>query len=249
MDYIIKIDNREKDIIEKLEQRGYDLTKENLDLGDFQFIDLFSKEPILIIERKTYADLSASIKDGRYKEQKDRLLYSIKKSVRKIILLEGENLDKFSLPNKTLDGVIINTMVRDNMHIFLTKNKDETIDFIENIILHIPKYYDDLKKEIVNGEEKKGIQEFSSKSKKKDNITGSICFRNMLIQIPGISVKIAQVFEEKYKNMNNFICILKENNNSEKNKIIKSLAEERYGTTNRRVGDKVSEKIYEFIFN
>ena len=69
MNYIIKIDNREKDIIAILQNKGYNFELENLDLGDFQFLDLTSKEPIIIIERKTYSDLNASIKDGRYKEQ------------------------------------------------------------------------------------------------------------------------------------------------------------------------------------
>ena len=87
MDYIIKFDNREKDLIKLLETKGYDVVLENLDLGDIQFVDLISKEIIIIIERKTYADLSASIKDGRYKEQKERMIHSIKNNVRKIVLL------------------------------------------------------------------------------------------------------------------------------------------------------------------
>ena len=117
MDYIIKFDNREKDLIKILEDKGYNVTLENLDLGDIQFVDLTTKEIIIIIERKTYADLSASIKDGRYKEQKERMIHSIKKSIRKIVLIEGENTSTFKLPINTLTGVIINTILRDNIHI------------------------------------------------------------------------------------------------------------------------------------
>jgi crossover junction endonuclease MUS81 len=246
MDYIIKIDNREKDIIQIFEEKGYNILLENLDLGDFQFIDLTTKEPFIIIERKTYADLSASIKDGRYKEQKDRLLHSTKKSVRKIMLLEGLDKSKFTLSDKTLDGVIINTIIRDNIHLYMSKSKDETVMFIENIILHLPKYYDELKNEVIHGETKIFSNEFSCKSKKKDNNTPEICFRNMLSQISGVSTKIADVLVDKYKNMGNFIVQLKESENKEN--IIKILSDFKYGSSNRRIGEKVAEKIYLNLF-
>jgi crossover junction endonuclease MUS81 len=246
MDYIIKIDNREKDIIQIFEEKGYNILLENLDLGDFQFIDLTSKEPFIIIERKTYSDLSASIKDGRYKEQKDRLLHSTKKSVRKIMLLEGLDKSKFTLSDKTLEGVIINTIIRDNIHLYMSKSKDETVQFIENIILHLPKYYTELKNEVILGETKIFNNEFSCKSKKKENNTPEICFRNMLSQISGVSNKIADVLVNKYKNMGNFIYELKEHDSKEV--IIKLLSEFKYGTSNRRIGEKVAEKIYLNIF-
>jgi len=249
MDYIIKFDNREKDLIKILEEKDYQVTLENLDIGDIQFVDLTTKEVIIIIERKTLADLSASIKDGRYKEQKERLIHSIKKSVRKIVLLEGTDLTTFSLPLKTLDSVIINTLIRDNIHIHMSKDKNDTIQFIENIILQLPKYYEDLKKEIILGEEKVFNNEFNCKTKKKENLTSDVCFRNMLSQISGVSTTIAQVYVNKYKNMDNFISTLKTESCNDKNKIIKLLAQEKYGANNRKVGDKVGEKIHLLLFN
>jgi crossover junction endonuclease MUS81 len=243
MDYIIKFDNREKELIKILEERGYNIILENLELGDIQFLDLFTKEIIILIERKTLSDLSASIKDGRYKEQKDRMIHSIKKSVRKIVLIEGTDYENFSLPLKTIDSVIINTMIRDNIHIHLTKNKDDTINFIENIILQLPKYFDDLKKEIINGEDKAFTNEFSCKSGKKDNLTPEICFRNMLNQIPGVSTSISNVLVEKYKNIA-FLIKTFEN----KTLAISNISNEKYGSSNRRIGDKVGEKIYAFLF-
>ena len=250
MDYIIKIDNREKDIIKILNERGYCTELENLDLGDFQFVDLFSKEPIIIIERKTYADLNSSIKDGRYKEQKERLIYSIKKSVRKIILLEGTDEDsRMHISEKILDGVITNTLIRDNIHIYKCKNKEETVLFLENIIMQLPKYYDDLKKEIINGEEKKYSNEHGCKTGKKSNLTPEICFRNMFMQISGISNTIATVFSEKYKNMENFITEMNKKTGNNKLEIIKLISGEKYGSNMRRIGEKSAEKIYMHIFN
>jgi crossover junction endonuclease MUS81 len=249
MDYIIKIDNREKDIIEILKNKEYDFELENLDLGDFQFLDLKSKEPIIIIERKTYSDLNASIKDGRYKEQKERLLHSIKKSVRKIILLEGGENDKLCISKKILDGVIINTLMRDNIHIYESRNKVTTVEFLENIILQLPKYYEDIKKEIVHGEEKVFTNEFNCKIVKKENLTPETCFRNMLNQIPGVSNSIAGVLCDKYKNMENFIFELKKASDDKKMEVINLISNEKYGSNMRRIGEKTAEKIYMYIFN
>jgi crossover junction endonuclease MUS81 len=243
MNYIIKFDNREKEIIKLFEEKGYILEKENLDLGDIQFIDIETKNIIIIIERKTLSDLSASIKDGRYKEQKERLIHSIDKNVRKIILIEGSNMYDFDLPLKTYQSIIINTLIRDNIHIHITNNINETVEFIENIIFNIPKYYNDLKNNIINGIS--NIHQISNiQMVKKDNLTPEICFRNMLCQINGISNKIALVFVKKYINMKNFI---KSFENMELKNIINTIANEKNETNNRKIGVKIAEKICIYI--
>jgi len=245
MDYLIKFDNRERELIKILETKGYEVILENLDIGDIQFIDLNTKEIIIIIERKTLSDLSSSIKDNRYKEQKERLIHGLKNNVRKIMLIEGDNMNNFTLSTKTFNSVIINTLLRDNIHIHITKSIEDTIEFIENILLNIPKYYEDLKKEIINGESKIFNNEFNCNTVKKDNLTPNVCFKNMLSQIPGVSSNMANIYVDKYKNIKSFIIEL--DNIKEKEEIIKILADEKYG--NRRIGDKVAERIYIFMFN
>ena len=51
---------------------------------------------LLLIERKTLNDLSTSIKDGRYKEQKNRILNSIPSCVRKLYIFEGNNINNLN---------------------------------------------------------------------------------------------------------------------------------------------------------
>jgi len=273
MEYIIKIDNREKDLIKlfELKEHKYEYILENLDIGDIQFVDSKTNEILILIERKTLSDLYASIKDGRYKEQKERMIHSIKNTVRKIILIEGIYIEQFTmnlsersvdkelfsgvsakentLPQSTLSSVIINTMIRDNIHIHICKNINETVQFIENIILQIPKYYSDLQNEIILEQPKIFQNEYNCSTTKKENITQKICFRNMLSQIPGISNSIASVFVEKYGNMENFIMTIKANGNNDKKSIIKLIGSEQHGKNKRKVGDKTGEKIYLFIFN
>ncbi len=79
MTFILKVDNREKDLIQLLENQNVSFIKENLEIGDIQFLekDDTNNQLLVLIERKSYLDLSNSIKDGRYKEQKNRILNRI----------------------------------------------------------------------------------------------------------------------------------------------------------------------------
>lgn len=77
------VDEREHDLYDKLDilmcmqtRAGcVDLSKEVLPIGDV-LIQTNEGKDVLIIERKTFADLLSSIKDGRYEEQSYRLLNS-----------------------------------------------------------------------------------------------------------------------------------------------------------------------------
>ena len=72
---------------DKLKQ--IDVVTENLPIGDI-LIQNADKQTILIIERKTYEDMLASIKDGRYEEQSHRLVNTSNLPPHSIIyLLEG----------------------------------------------------------------------------------------------------------------------------------------------------------------
>jgi ERCC4-type nuclease len=93
----IIIDKRESGLYEKCQEMlskqtvpfNLTLTKEELKIGDMLFqSDDF--QDILLIERKSFADLLASIKDGRYEEQSHRLLNASNLPPHSIIyLLEG----------------------------------------------------------------------------------------------------------------------------------------------------------------
>ena len=52
------------------------------------------------------------------KEQKERRMHSTSYKVRKIYLLEGNNIKDFQFSIKTFESIIINTMIRDEIFIF-----------------------------------------------------------------------------------------------------------------------------------
>ena len=79
----IVIDNREGELITRINEifsllpedkkKRIEIVIGNLPIGDILIQKIVDKT-FLIIERKTFPDLLASIKDGRYEEQSHRLL-------------------------------------------------------------------------------------------------------------------------------------------------------------------------------
>jgi ERCC4-type nuclease len=95
----IVIDKREGDLFKKTYEAllrvpeetmlKIDIISEDLPIGDI-LIQTKDKTTLLVIERKTFPDLLASIKDGRYEEQSHRLLHTTGVPPHSIIyLLEG----------------------------------------------------------------------------------------------------------------------------------------------------------------
>ena len=254
MSFIIKIDNREKKILDILDNSDNKLSyvKENLDLGDIQFISQETNDILILIERKTLSDLSSSIKDGRYKEQKNRILNTVLVNVRKIYIFEGNNANDFELSQKIYESTVINSIIRDNIHIYISKSIHDTINFIRKINENLPTYYDNLYNNVLNSN---NITQILStdvpcglNQVKKKNSDYETCFHNMLCGIPGISSKISGIFVEEFKNINKFFCYLKEELHNDKTKIVEYISNKKYGKNNRKIGDKVALKMYLFLF-
>ena len=69
----LEIDYREKCLKDYFEEKPY-CNIVNLTLGDI--VIKYQNNIVLVIERKSVEDLAASIRDGRHKEQKYRLMNS-----------------------------------------------------------------------------------------------------------------------------------------------------------------------------
>lgn len=242
MNIIVDI-NENKKFIDTLNNHiNFDI--KSLELGDivFQYKDQY----ILYIERKTINDLAASLNDGRYHEQKSRL-----KNNKSIYLIEGKYDDLDTNYHKTFDiekfkGCVINTMIRDNISVYLTNNMEESAIFIKDISKRLPKYIN-----IIIGEQKYNFSNLNKedilytnalKSKKKDNINANVCFINQLNQIPGVSTTMAQILADKYENMAKLID--EYNNYNNKETMLKDIK-----INNRKVGPIVAKRIYNYLFN
>ena len=133
---MITIDTREHKLIELIKNTSsftipYEI--KNLQLGDIIITPSKYPDKSLIIERKCMTDMIASIKDGRYKEQKIRLQAEIVNNSNTLFcyLLEGMTND-LRLPNDkiVLYGSIISSMFRDKIPLIRTLSLLETLDMI-----------------------------------------------------------------------------------------------------------------------
>ena len=105
---LLKIDMRERDLITQIQLliASTETTFNNikvdicaLPLGDIIIIDDKTNTELLIIERKSIADLMASIKDGRYSEQSYRMNGIEHPNHNIIYLIEGD-IDKYAMVHK-----------------------------------------------------------------------------------------------------------------------------------------------------
>ena len=258
------IDNRETKIkeyynekianYEKLDKIKYEdfIKYENLDLGDI--VIKYNNEVKFIFERKTIRDLSDSIKDGRYHEQKQRLKYALSNNIKVSYIFEYfidySNLTDFITINEMNGEIIlsgiVNTTLRDDFGIFLTKNTNETIFLLEAIIKRMiknpNKYFN--KMEGVEGINNSYIM----KKRKKDNITKDNILMIFLNQIPGVSDTISKTLSSEFKSLNEFMTFLNDLSKEDKIEYLSNKEVKLNNNKKRRIGSKTSKRIIELLF-
>lgn len=194
------VDAREK-VLSSLLDIEHD--KINLDLGDAIIAD-DDNHPLVIFERKTIADLAASIVDGRYKEQSFRLQSHPIDNHNIIYIIEGV-LNPTKRYGAISYAAILSSMCSlsyfKGFSVIRTQNTLETASMVETFFNKI-------------GFNKPIIQKNYSevvKTTKKSNITKSNISEIMLMQVPGVSPAVAQVIMQHYKDIYQLIVCLKEN--------------------------------------
>jgi ERCC4-type nuclease len=240
---MLKIDHRETKLKEFFSNSKFEYESviyENLVHGDIQIIFNGEESPLFIFERKTIDDLIASIKDGRYKNQKAILLESGYETKQIYYIIEGPlkwNSQPKQSIDKTVHGAIINTLLRDKIGIFYTRNIEETFELIRCIYQRVKDDPSKYKKETIEIE--KQIKTLSIKDKNNPET----CFKNMLCQIPHVNIRSAEAIVSQYQTMQNLIYTLKPKSQEEKSQELNQLK-----INNRKISSKVVESIIEYLF-
>ena len=146
---LIKIDYREIKLIQLLSalheggsathgSATIKIVSENLPLGDIIICDDAGQEKV-IIERKSLADLAASIRDGRYKEQSFRLNQCELHNHQIYYLIEGDlryyKPYKGSPDKKTLLSAMVSISYFKGFSLFRTTTLEETAEWVLNFSL------------------------------------------------------------------------------------------------------------------
>lgn len=232
---ILEIDYREKAIIKHFEESkppiNYTIT--NLPIGDFVFKE--SDSIHYIIERKTILDLAASITDGRFREQKQRLLDSVGLPDKIVYILEGyKNQKKFgSISKQIIDSSILNLIFRHKYKVVHTTNDISTYETLLSIYKKL-----DLK------EFDKTMDSTSKLIKKSDTVNNNI-LTYMLSVIPGVSMNISKKISDIYTTLPLLIIAYEKLHDiSEREKMLSNIQV----TDKRKLGVGLSKKIYNSLY-
>lgn len=215
----IHVDYRERKIIDILNNLNIEHKIFTLDIGDILIGDI-------LIERKTLSDLVASIKDGRYQEQKMRL----KQYNGKVIFLIEGFLEKSNPNYDMILGAMVSIQFKDNFLVYQTKDVESSVEFVLRVI----KKYGEF------GEMKGGYFE-SVNIKKKENYTPELYYLSILTEIPGVSKSIAQEIQKTCPTLPELIQYLKD---GKKLSNIQTM----YSTgRKRKIGEKVESNIMTYL--
>jgi ERCC4-type nuclease len=128
----IVVDKREREIITlaRASTASSYFEEEHLTTGDY-IVLTHTDAALVIIERKTWADLAASIKDGRIENIEKLKEYSKQTGARIAYLIEGPHPRRgasvSNIPYKCLRSHLDHLMLRENMLEIQTANRKDTV--------------------------------------------------------------------------------------------------------------------------
>jgi ERCC4-type nuclease len=161
----------------------------------------------LVVERKTLADLAASIKDGRYREQKARLLANVG-TAGTLYVLEGATFcfdarmrgGAGGLPPATLQSAAVSMLVRDGVRLVQSRDVDDTAAFLLAAARKLRPLSGRTVESAAAGYAAAACAS-AVKAKKRENVTPVQCFVQQLCQLPGVSVRVAGTLQGAFGSM------------------------------------------------
>jgi len=195
----IVIDCREDAVIECF---GSEASVKQLDIGDFIIYDA-EGQPYAIFERKTYADLVASLKDGRLKEQSHRLKNF--GCPRVIYVIEGQRPETEinGMSVETIDTIIYGLVLRDGYGVIHTQSPACTAQMLKKVASKIEQY------QAENDPLAHQTALITGSIVKKTGITPETCYIAQLSQIPGVSINMARAICKRWVNMYDLMDFIK----------------------------------------
>lgn len=218
-----------------------------LHVGDFLWIAQHkidkSKELVLpyIIERKRLDDLSSSIKDGRFHEQKFRLKAC---GIENVVYLIENHMKagkvQSGLPFTTLLQAATNTQIHSKFQVKFTENSQHTVlyltvmtSFIENIF----KNKSPIKFQLLE------FEKFNQSAVKQRKCTVRETFIKQLLALKGLSVDIALEITKFYPTPRDLYQSYRRMSKADGESLLSKLT---IGDLKRKIPAPVSKSIYYF---
>lgn len=189
------IDARENQIRALLKDNDENIRTESLPCGDFLFED---DNVRLLIERKSAQDLHHSIQDGRFREQRSRLLeWRHDSPTHKVLyLIEGTDLDP------RLQGVTHRLMIGYGIPVHRTATIRDTVSWLEWIMTQpLSKFV----------QTRDGVQDrvenirFSKNMRKENILNPKNILVSLLFSVHGVSYPMACAIAEPFRSVEDLI--------------------------------------------
>jgi ERCC4-type nuclease len=253
------IDYRETELIECLAKRGVEYQVEPLPVGDIwlglpapsapsalsaplEVGDVEEKDSAsvaaastshagLVIERKRITDFEASFLDGRYREQRGRILSFCQNGAQPVYLLEGSwNSLTGRITKKAMIKLLNRLTLRYQLPILHTASVEETAEWIQCLAEQWTEDPTALKRtqELVKVSDGIHVQ------KKKNALDPKAFVTACLAQCPGVSVKMADSLVATYPTLSRIMTLS-----------LKELEEHKVGA--RRIGPAVAKRLWELL--
>jgi len=203
------LDERETHVIDRLRvmqttDPSIEFAHQVLPLGDMSIIN--EGKELYLVERKTFADLLASIKDGRYEEQSLRFAHSTPLERHHIVYIVEGMFSQLRTPaeKKMIQSAMIRLQAFKGFSVIRTCTVNETCDYLVALV-------DKTKRELVKGGSLWSSQtvatetpcDYSASIKrvKKDNITKENISEILLCQIPSVNSVSAKAILQKFNTL------------------------------------------------
>jgi ERCC4-type nuclease len=231
---VFLLDTRESDLIRLLD------TVEGMTVKQLQVADIWigtdnegkMQEGGLIIERKSIRDLEASILDGRYREQRGRILsYCQENKTQPMYILEGAlSSNTGRLQKKAIMKFINRLIFHYQIPVMQTASLQETAELVQALVEQWKEDPKNLQRtsELVKVADGLHIQK---KANAGDHRQFAI---TCLAQCPGVSVKMAEALVETFKSLKGVM-----------DAPVKDIENVKVGT--RRVGPVVSKRLVDIL--
>jgi len=193
-----------------------DINVERLPIGDIVVRKSDDEKLLYVFERKTMADLRSSIVDGRWKEQKQRLLKWFPREVVVYIIEDFKGYDNIEYDKWTNTNTsaqissILNTIFRDNLKVIFTESIQDTARFLYEFASRCEQYSLSNVIETIPTSNEMGketetrnlptLETLKNGAKKNSQITKDNIFQLQLSQIPGISYKTSEAIKTQFPN-------------------------------------------------
>jgi ERCC4-type nuclease len=229
------VDHRESELISLLEKSQQSYEIKPLPVGDIWIglgIDEKMSEGGLIIERKTIRDFEASFLDGRYREQRGRILsFCQEHKTQPIYLLEGS---WSSSTGRLQKSAILKLIHRLTLHYQIPILHTESIHETFEVLLTLVEQWKDDPKSLQRTSEIVKVSDGIHIQKKVNAMDHRQFGISCLAQCPGVSIKMAETILDTLGSLKNVM-----------NTTQKDLEQIKIG--NRKIGPVVSKRLLELL--